>query len=200
MRRWSMLAVAGLLLVTLACGGGRGEDSSSTSAQLKIEVVNRAPEDVCFVYISDSNSDAWGDDRLGDDDTIATGSSMTFEFPKGTYDVRLENCDEVVMGTGWQISSNETLTVGEDGATSWVLFENKSSVDVCYIFISSSSGDAWGDDWMGGNENVPPGERRLFYVKPGTYDLLAQDCDQRDIVEVYEVDLESGRPWILSDN
>lgn len=202
MKRWSILMVVGaLLMVTLACGGrGDGGDTSSSSAQIEIEVVNRAPEDICYVYISESNSDEWGDDQLGDNDTITTGGSMTFGFPKGEYDVRLENCDEVVMETGWQITSNATITAGANGATSWVLFDNQSSVDVCYVFISPANGDDWGDDWMGGNENVPSGEMRLFYVKPGAYDLLAQDCDQQDIVEVYEVDLENGRPWILSDN
>jgi len=202
-KRWAILMLVGVLLtLTLACGGGGGNDESTTSAtdQVVIEVVNRAPEDVCYVYISETDSDAWGDDQLGDDDTIATGSRMTFEFPPGMYDVRLENCDEATMETAWQVTSDTTVTAGADGATSWVLFENQSSVEVCYIFISPSDGDDWGDDWMGGNENIPSGAQRLFYVEPGVYDLLAQDCDQQDLAEVYEADLTDGRPWILAED
>ena len=200
MKRWSVLIMVGVLLVTTLACGGRGNGGASNAGQIKIEVVNYAPEDICYVYISDSNSIEWGDDQLGNEDTIVTGDSMTFEFPKGEYDARVENCDEVVMETAWRITSNATITAGASDATSWVLFDNQSSVDVCYVFISPSDSDDWGDDWMGGNENVPSGERRLFYVSPGTYDLLAQDCDRQDLVKVSDVDLMNGRPWILSDN
>lgn len=195
MKRWSIVVVVGVLLaLTLACGGG------GSSSQVKIEVVNQSPEDVCYVYISESDSDEWGGDQLGDEDTISPGDSKTFEVPKGTYDVRLENCDEIAMETGWQVSKDTTITAGAPGATSWVLLDNQSSADVCYVFIAPASDDDWGADWMGGNEDIPAGEQRLFYIKPGVYDLLAQDCGQNDLAEADGVDLSTGRPWVLSGN
>ncbi len=194
MKRWSIVVVVGVLLaLTLACGGG-------SSSQVKIEVVNQSPEDVCYVYISESDSDEWGGDQLGDEDTISPGDSKTFEVPKGTYDVRLENCEEIAMETGWQVSKDTTITAGAPGATSWVLLDNQSSADVCYVFIAPASDDDWGADWMGGNEDIPAGEQRLFYIKPGVYDLLAQDCGQNDLAEADGVDLSTGRPWVLSGN
>ena len=193
--RISMLVIGLLLALTLACGGGGG-----TTSGVQIEVVNRAPEDVCYVFISESETDAWGDDRLGGEDTILPGASQTFDLPKGEYDVRLENCDEIAMATGWQISRNTTITAGAQGATSWVMLDNRSNVDVCYVFISPSNGEDWGEDWMGGNEAIAIGEQRMFYVKPGTYDLQALDCDENVLAEEYEADLSTGTSWTLSGN
>ena len=194
-RRISMLVIGLLLALTLACGGG-----GRTTSGVQITVENRAPEDVCYIFISETDSDAWGDDRLGGDDTILPGASQTFDLPKGEYDVRLENCDEITMATGWQISRNTKITAGAQGAASWVMLDNSTRVDVCYVFISPSTGDDWGDDLMGENEMVPMGEQRMFYVKPGSYDLQALDCDENVLAEEYEVDLSTGRPWILSGN
>jgi hypothetical protein len=193
-RRMGVLVIGLLLLLTLACGGG------GTASGVQIEVVNRTPEDVCYVYISETDSDAWGDDQLGGEETIVPGKSQTFDFPAGEYDVRLENCDEVAMANSWKISRSTKITAGESGATSWVMLDNSTGGEVCYVFISPSAGDDWGDDRMGENEVIPAGEQRMFYMKPGTYDLQALDCDENVLAEEYEVDLSIGRPWELSGN
>jgi hypothetical protein len=83
-----------------------------------------------------------------------------------------------------------------------LLLDNQSSVDICYVFISPSDNDEWGKDWMGEVENVPAGEQRVFYVNPGIYDLLAQDCegDGNDLVEEIGVDLtDEWTTWTISD-
>ena len=51
-------------------------------------------------------------------------------------------------------------------------------------------------------ENIPAGEQRVFYVNPGIYDLLAQDCegDGNDLVEEIGVDLtDEWTTWTVSN-
>jgi hypothetical protein len=199
-QRILLIIVALMLLTSLACIGGSGRQSGGGSNDVTFTVVNRSPEDICYVLISPSESDSWGDDQLGENDTIAPGDRQSFTMPSGTYDIRVENCEEAAMATAWETSSNTTITAGQSGADVKLTVINDSSSEVCYVYISSSSGDDWGDDWMGDMESLPSGGGlRAFYVKPGTYDLMAADCDDVSLIEEYEVDLRSDLEWTLSD-
>ena len=176
-----------------------GGSSGGGSNDVTFTIVNRSPEDICYVLISPSDSDSWGDDQLGENDMISSGDRQTFTMPEGTYDIRVENCAEAAMVTAWEVSSDTTVTAGESGADVRLTVINDSSTEVCYIFISASNGDDWGDDWMGDMESLPPGGFRAFYVKAGTYDLQAADCDENSLIEEYEVDLQSDLDWTLHD-
>lgn len=209
-QRLLVLIICALVLVSLACGGGNGgtptESAPNTVAPvnnsgggLNIKIDNRSPMDICYVYISPSSADAWGADQLSDEETIGSGSSKSFSLAADTYDVRLENCDEHVVGTGWEISSAETLVVGDSRATTALLVSNESSTDVCYVYISSPSAEDWGADWMGDSESIPSGSSRVFFVESGTYDLDADDCDGETLVEEFGVDLSDDLVWTLSD-
>ena len=200
-RRAIFILISLLLLISLACvrSGGGGGKSSGGSSDVEFTIVNRSPEEVCYVLISLSDSDSWGDDQLGEDDTIASGDRQTFSMPKGTYDVRVENCDEAAMATGWELSSDATITAGKSGANVKLTVINDSNAEICFLYISPSTGDDWGDDWMGDMEVIPPRGLRAFYVKGNTYDLQAADCDETSLIEEYEVDLRDDLEWTLYD-
>ncbi|HOU14147.1 MAG TPA: hypothetical protein PKZ84_13625 [Anaerolineae bacterium] len=201
MKRWmimvTMVTVAALSLACVAFSGAGG--STKPSGDFQITVDNKSPDEICYVFISESESQEWGDDRLGGEETIASGASKTFDVSAGQHDVQLETCDEVVMGTAWAVDKKTTLTAGERGATSRLLVDNTSDQELCYVFISLSSGGEWGDDRMGGSEIIPAGGKRIFYVKPGTYDLMVQNCDDESLAERYEVDLTTDKTWTLSN-
>jgi len=114
----------------------------------------------------------------------------------GTYDVMAQNCDDITMGTAWKITGDETVTVGKTGGVV-LRMDNASGQEACYVFISPSSGDSWGEDWMGDKESIQDGESRLFYLAPDTYDLLAQDCDDNTIVEEYDIAITQDFIWTL---
>ncbi|MGC9371675.1 MAG: protein kinase domain-containing protein, partial [Paracoccaceae bacterium] len=44
-----------------------------------IKMQNRSPDEVCYVLISPSDSDQWGEDWLGGDEVIASGGERTFD-------------------------------------------------------------------------------------------------------------------------
>ncbi|MBN2391348.1 MAG: hypothetical protein JXR84_11515 [Anaerolineae bacterium] len=200
-QRMVLLIVTVMLMTALGCslfsGGGTSDGGATSSGDFEIKVVNESPDEICYVLISSSESDQWGEDWLGGDETIASGDSKTFTVSAGEHDIQLEGCDEAVLETGWFIDDDTTVTVGDSRATSRLFVDNTSDTEACYIFISPSSGDEWGDDQMGENETIMPGRTRIFYVRPGIYDLMASDCDDNTMAEQYEVDLSSDQTWTL---
>ncbi len=206
--------VIGLLVFSLACNVIGGETPEAATprpietevatespggGEFQLKVVNETSADICYVLISPADSDEWGDDLLGEDETIEVGQSRSFSVPGVPHDAMFLNCDEAVLATIFDVDSDFTLTVGGAG-----LFEltasNESSIELCYIYISPTTSDDWGDDWLGGKEVISPGDGvRIFYVEPGTYDLLAQDCDGEDVVTENEVELDSDTEWMISD-
>lgn len=201
-RRLIFVVISLLLLTSLACisrPGGSGGKSGGGNNDVTFTIVNKSPDEICFVLISPSESESWGDDQLGEDDTIAPGDRQSFSMPQDKYDVRVENCDEAAMATAWERSSDTTITAGKSGANVGLTVINNSSEEICYIYISPSSGDDWGEDWLGEWESLPAGGLRVFYVKANTYDLQAADCDDNSLIEEYEVDLSDHLEWTLSD-
>jgi hypothetical protein len=75
---------------------------------------------------------------------------------------------------------------------------NNSGDTVCYVYISPTTDDTWGDDWLGSTETISNGSRRTFYVSPGNYDLRADDCSGNAMVEEYGVNLNSDTDWTIS--
>jgi len=80
-----------------------------------------------------------------------------------------------------------------------LMVSNDSDIEICYVFISPTTGDDWGDDWMGEMESLQPGMLRLFYVEPDVYDLQIVDCDDEVLTEEYEIDLTEDLTWTLED-
>ncbi len=203
---WLWLAAVGLLVVTLACGGGGGATPAPTkdtppvaSDEFKLTIDNQTNAEICYVLISSSTDSAWGGDWLSDNESIAAGKTWSVNLPTDTYDVMVLNCDQATMGSAWNIDATYRFTVGGKGLVGLEVL-NESSVEICYTYIAPASDDSWGEDWMGESESIKPdGGRRIFYVQPGDYDLLVQDCDGNDLVQEDGVTLDSDTTWTVSD-
>lgn len=168
-------------------------------SSFRLTVDNRSTYDVCYVQISPADSDDWGEDWLSSGELIFAGMARVFEVPAGVYDIKLNDCDEAVLATAWNIAQDTTLTVGGADLVS-LLVTNESSVEICYVFISPTTADSWGEDWLGDSEAiVVGGGQRIFFFRPGLYDLLTQDCDGEDLVSEFEVDFQSDLEWTITD-
>ncbi len=205
--------VLGLLVFSLACNfGGETTDitpeaatprpietEASTGGEFQLKVVNQTSADICYVLISPSAADEWGDDWMGDEETIEVGQTRIFDIPGEPHDAMFLDCDEAVLATIFDVGSDFTLTVGGAGLVELVAY-NESSIELCYVYISPTTSDDWEDDWLGGKEVISAGDGvRIFYVAPGAYDLLAQDCDGEDVITENEVELDSYTDWTISD-
>ena len=66
--------------------------ATAMAAGNKLEIVNNSSKTIYHLYLSDADSDEWGDDQMGDneDDVIEAGGSFTLtDIESGTYDVKL---------------------------------------------------------------------------------------------------------------
>jgi hypothetical protein len=78
---------------------------------------------------------------------------------------------------------------------------NESSQVICYVYIAPSASGSWGADQLGEDAVIAPGESfSVSDIPPGSYDLLAQDCEQNVLVEssgeVFEDDVYT---WTIFD-
>lgn len=100
-----LLPLVFLFIAALACGGDGGIQPSGGET-VTLTVFNESSEAICFVYISPSESDDWGDDVLGDD-VIEPGESYTFEVIVGTYDLMAEGCDGNAIAVESEVDLSE---------------------------------------------------------------------------------------------
>jgi hypothetical protein len=106
--RLAWVVLAALVTVALACAGG--DTGGGTGA---VEVVNNSSVEICYLYISPTTSNEWGQDWLGTENTVPPGSSFTVRsVPPGNYDLRADDCtgSEIDTANGVQVSAGQTVT------------------------------------------------------------------------------------------
>jgi eukaryotic-like serine/threonine-protein kinase len=173
--------------------------TSPTSGEFRVTVANNSPDEICYVQISDVDQDEWGENWLAGDETILSGMQRPFDLPEGAYDMRMQRCDTATMATFWRVYQDTSLEVGAAGATARLLVENDASVDVCFLYVSPTTADDWGQDWLGELEVLKVDNTRVVYVRPGDYDLQFMDCDNIVLAEAYGVSLRQDRTWTITD-
>lgn len=173
-------------------------------APATLTVINDTDTEIWYVYISPTSSDSWGDDWLGGA-VIVPGESYTFELTEGTYDLRADDKDHNEMASRYEeyISGDMEWRLyteggeGREGGSASLTLVNNSGKRVCYVYISPNTSDSWGEDWLGEEEIIRPGESRTFYLDPGIYDLRAEDCDGDPIAEEYDEEISGEMTWTL---
>ena len=84
------------------------------------------------------------------------------------------------------------------GGTTTLTLYNQSDVAVCYVYLSPTTSDQWGEDWLGASEVIDSGGSRVFRVAMGAYDLRADDCDGNTLDTQWNVDLSGPVDWTVS--
>ena len=76
---------------------------------------------------------------------------------------------------------------------------NNTYMDVCYVFISPSTNDDWGEDWLGDEEVIEPGDIRTFSVDVDQIvDIQVLDCQQELMHAIYDIEVtEEGITYTL---
>jgi S1-C subfamily serine protease len=106
---------------------------------------------------------------------------------------------EVVLEVEGEVLSTDAIYVG--GARSLVTFElaNNSSQTVCYVHLSPTEAQNWGQDELGAEEVIAAGESRTIEVASGIYDVLLRDCDGETLLEEYGIDVSEDIVYTVSD-
>lgn len=197
-----------LAINSLLASEGYVPGSSPSSPQMAdraiFTLINQSEVPICYVYISPIDARDWGDDQLGGREIVEVGAERAFEFAPGLYDVLLLDCNgnelqdtrdiELVLETIATFTGAELLVKsrgGGDGGTSLTI-QNDSNTTICYVFISSTSADTWGDDQLGETEVIGAGESRSWELAPDNYDVLLQDCAGDILDDVRGIEVNGG--------
>ncbi|NOR82711.1 MAG: PDZ domain-containing protein [Ardenticatenales bacterium] len=167
-------------------------------ATASLTVLNSTNQSIWYIYISPSSSESWGDDWLGDSVLVAA-ESMTFSVPEGTYDLKALDPDDNVVAESYDvfISGNMEWTIlPEDAEDATLTVHNATTGSIWYVYISPSTSDSWGDDWLG-DSVLLAGESMEFSVPEGTYDLKALDPDDNVVAERYDLFISGDMEWTL---
>ncbi len=78
-----------------------------------------------------------------------------------------------------------------------IILHNATAGHICYVYISPTDADDWGDDRLGEEETIPPDEERAFQIAPGHYDLRADDCDGAVVDDVRDVNVQVQVLWAI---
>lgn len=114
-----------------------------------------------------------------------------FGLDDGTYELVLEVEGESLV--------NESVFVGGDRALADFYIVNDSSTTLCYVNISPSSAQNWGQDELGATEVIDPGVERAITLASGNYDLLLRDCDGTSILEEFEIEVFEDLEYLVTD-
>jgi hypothetical protein len=188
--RRGVLALAVLLLAAVHPAAAQGDPS--------FNLVNRTGQTIQEVYVSPSQVNTWGQDRLGNN-VLESGRSLPVRLPAGqcANDIRvvfeggrseerrnLDTCrmNEVVFGNqaapGGGNGKRGPATSGRTGNPSFNLV-NQTNRTIQVLRASPSSQSNWGEDRLG-NEVVPPGATFAVRLPAGecTYDIRVEYEDR----------------------
>lgn len=78
---------------------------------------------------------------------------------------------------------------------------NDFSFPACFVYISPTDSDDWGDDWLGEEEVIGPGASRTFQFAPDqSVDISVLDCDGNLIYEEYQIILSGEEVFITLES
>jgi hypothetical protein len=179
---------------------------------VEFALVNESGVDICHLYLSSADEEAWGPDQLGEDTVVRAGEEFTLEgIEPGTYDVRFEGCEgEYLERYGLDVTGTTvkyTLMAAEGdveagaeeagGVALYVI--NDSSADICNLYLSSVDEEVWGPDQLAEDAVIYAGERLVLEeIEPGTYDVRFESCEG-DYLERYGLDVTHDVEIALGD-
>lgn len=157
-----------------------------TGDTVPVTVFNDLDIQICDLYISASTEDVWGPDFL--DGVLDPGESQTYDIVPELMDMMAVDCngeevavdfqEDISGGYTWNLTQSylsRPLAEGEGDST--VLVRNNSGFEICWVYISPTTSELWGNDWLG-DETLAPGGEMLFYLNQNDYDIQIVDCNE----------------------
>ncbi len=164
---------------------------------LSLEIINDSGRDIWAIYISASDADDWGENRLTDT-VIRDGKSYVLKgIPAGVYDLQAVDENGEVIETVWEVEiAEDTYWAVVGGATLEVV--NGSTKIVAALYISPSDSDSWGEDWLGGVTLKSGGSYMVEGLESDTlYDMKAEDGEGNVVEVVYSVPVSGNYTWYI---
>jgi S1-C subfamily serine protease len=107
----------------------------------------------------------------------------------GTYELVLEVQGESMV--------SDSIFVGGDRSMMDFVLINDTSLEICWVYLSPTTAQEWGQDRLGSTETILPGDQRTFEITTGTYDFLLVECGGEIAYEQYEIELSQDFEFTL---
>lgn len=168
-----------------------------------LTLYNDTARTACHVYLAPTAAADWGRERLGGgaDAPIPPGHERVLLVAKGgSWDVRVEDCGQVVMAQRRRITLHAGLgaRLAVSGLASARRFAgpvplrivNDTPDSIADVQISPSTEPDWGSDWLAGGEIIPSGGERVFMVAPGAgWDIRLRDKGRASVAEAHSLQI-----------
>lgn len=193
-------------------GMGMGSDGRELLWTMMSEVdMSDLSRDIRSVTITGNRADVVTATLEGDETT-------TFVLEDGAWKLDFEEfmksaMDEGMAGSGMtvddllareiEIPATGELASGMDfsrgqGTCPVRITNGLGSWEIWYVYVSTSDQTEWGEDWLGSESILTPGNTITVNVGPGTYDMMVEDEDG-DTYSLYGVEVgSSGYTWNVS--
>lgn len=163
-----------------------------------ITIVNNTGYEIWYVYISQTDSDSWGPDWLGSDETIPNGGSVSLRLQQpinavNRYDIMLEDLDgDTYTKMDVQVSANARIVFtfddfDDDNDTMTytgpsITIVNNTGYEIWNVYISQIASDSWGADRLGRTEIISNGGSVSLQLPypinvVNRYDIMLKDSD-----------------------
>jgi len=189
----------------LIAGCGNSEPDPGFENGITIEVLNNT-EDIIISHVLfyGSGLDEWGEDLLGDE-VIEPGETFIFVLPEGTYTLIPMTFELYIIPGARNINEDTSIEIGGNGLVP-ILVRNNTEKDITFLYLLDSDGEELdqeqveeldqeqsedltgdaednlefnfedGEDILG-DEVLPAGLGRFFFIRPGVYDFLGLHYD-----------------------
>lgn len=165
-----------------------------------IYIYNRSEYTICGLYFGPPESE-FGPNLVGNEALIEFSSAVWavevgLDHP---WVVLVEDCDGLRLDYNPEVYPGNWVVIGGEGLVPLEVY-NYTDIPICEVYISLSTNDSWGDNWLIEGEVLnPQAGTRVFFVEPNTYDFLAMGCDGKKVAEYREgVVGEGGAYWKLN--
>jgi hypothetical protein len=159
-----------------------------------LEIINDTDQDIWYLYLSPTDHNEWGEDRLGGDIIPAGESYVVTGIVSGEYDVQARNAYDESIQTAWALEVS-TTAVWRVTAQSVLEVTNASDTVIGMLYLSPVDSDSWGQDILGADVIPIDGSYMVYDIQPGSYDVRAEDVDGALIEAIYNVYLDGDHYW-----
>lgn len=188
-----LICTSGLLLFIGCANQETGPDNNNNEEIISIEVTNKSEEIVISFALFLGPEDDWGEEMLGEEE-IGPDEVFVFEMPERTYNLALMTAEGYVVHNEFDINSDAEVEFGDEDKIP-VFIENVSESDLQALYISPHDSEHWGENWLITEKEYIPAEigRRVFFVEPGVYDVLAIGFQGETAIEAYNLDMKEAK-------
>lgn len=206
MKRVTVIVLVALVILVIAVGSLGAQETALNT----VRFTNNTGFEIAFLFFSPGDSDYWGPDLLGSEETLRDGEYVEFfvHYPDGcgSFDFMAIDIDgDAYLIWDYQVCDGRaenvrvTLDAFSGPAPEMTYVElrlvNELPLDIYYLFLSPGDSRMWGADYLSSAGLLAEGRVSSFLLpameESVVYDVIA--VDQESDLYSFSVEIDAGR-------